>query len=146
MDFSKTWKQCLSPANIKAATPANKASTECGTEWYSWSTRCPLRMKTVRNSRAMEGTAFFVSQHSSIEMLGSMPGGSWTFCGGRLNVNWKMLPAVQPEHQHLTVLAKKNKGNYYWRYFILIHPPSAVERKTHGLSEIKCMCFFPMMG
>lgn len=67
-------------------------------------------------------------------MLGSMPG--WTFCGGRLNVNWKVLPAVQPEHQHLIVLAKK-KGNYYWCYFIFIHPPSALERKAHRLSEIK---------
>lgn len=53
-----------------------------------------------------------------------------------------MLPAVQPEHQHLIVLAKKNKGNYYWQYFIFIHPPSSVERKAHGLSEIKCKGFF----
>lgn len=88
--------------------------------------------------------AFSVSQHSPIEMLASMPG--WTFCGGRLNVNWKMLPAVQPEHPHLVVLAKKNKGNYYWHFFfILIHPPSALERKSHGLSEIKGS-LLPMTG
>jgi hypothetical protein len=49
-----------------------------------------------------------------------------------------MLPAVQPEHQNLIVLAKKNKGNYYPHYnFILTQPPSAPEGKPHGLNEIK---------
>lgn len=137
MDYSKTWKLCLSTAKIKAAPPINNVSTKCGREQCPWGMLCPLRMKTVRNSRAMEGMAFFVSQHSSTEMLGSMPVWGWTFCGGRLNVNWKMLPAVKPEHPHLVVLAKKNKEELLLTSFHSHSSPISSEKKSTWLSEIK---------
>lgn len=89
----------------------------------------------------MKGKVFLVYEHFSTEIVGSVPMRDWAFSGGLLNVNWKMLPAVWPEHQKLTVPAKKNKGNYYRHYnIILIQPPLAMKRQPHELNEIKEEC------